>query len=112
AFFLHAARALRDLDLAVQRRISLLLVSEEEVGSKESRALTEAEAKASDCVLVLEPGSNMIGELKTARKGIAGYRIAVEGKAAHAGIDFANGANAIVELARQIERVAGFTDLG
>lgn len=112
AFFLYAARALRDLDIPTQRKVSLLLVSDEEVGSQSSRALTEAEARASDCVLVLEPGSNMTGELKTARKGIAGYRVTVAGKAAHAGIDFANGANAIVELARQIERIAGFTDLG
>ncbi|HEY7210179.1 MAG TPA: M20 family metallopeptidase [Bryobacteraceae bacterium] len=112
AFFLYAARALRDLDIPAQRKVSLLLVSDEEVGSQSSRALTEAEARASDCVLVLEPGSNMTGELKTARKGIAGYRMTVAGKAAHAGIDFANGANAIVELARHIERIAGFTDLG
>ncbi len=111
AFFLHAVRALHDLDLPVQRKLSMLLVSDEEVGSKHSRALTEAEAKESSCVLVLEPGSNMMGELKTARKGIAGYCIRVEGKAAHAGIDFNSGANAVVELARQIDRVAGFTDL-
>src|SRR5579884_2132819 len=111
-FFVHAARILRELDVPVERKVSMLVVSEEEIGSKDSRALTESEARASDCVLVLEPGSNMTGELKTARKGIAGYRITVEGKAAHAGIDFANGANAIVELARQIERIARFTDLG
>lgn len=111
AFFLHAVRALHELDLPVQRKLSMLLVSDEEVGSKHSRALTEAEAKESSCVLVLEPGSNMMGELKTARKGIAGYCIRVEGKAAHAGIDFNSGANAVVELARQIDRVAGFTDL-
>jgi glutamate carboxypeptidase len=112
AFFVHAARAARELEVPVARRVSMLVVSDEEVGSKDSRALTESEAQASHCVLVLEPGSNMTGELKTARKGIAGYRISVQGKAAHAGIDFANGANAILELARQIERVARFTDLG
>ncbi len=111
AFFIYAARALRDLDIAVSRKISLLIVSDEEVGSKTSRALTEAEAKRSSCVLVLEPGSAMKGSLKTARKGIAGYKLTVEGKAAHAGIDFTTGASAILELARQIERIANFTDL-
>jgi len=111
-FFVHAARALRELDVPVQKKVSLLVVSEEEIGSKDSRALTESEAQASDYVLVLEPGSHLTGDLKTARKGISGYRVSVAGKAAHAGIDFANGANAIVELARQIQRVAGFTDLG
>jgi len=39
------------------------------------------------------------------------YTIAVRGRASHAGIDFAAGASAIVELSKQIERVAGFTDL-
>ncbi len=35
----------------------------------------------------------------------------VHGKASHAGVDFGAGASAIVELARQIERIAGFTNL-
>lgn len=111
AFFIYAARALRDLDIPVRRKIALLVVSDEEVGSKNSRQLTETEAKRSSCVLVLEPGSAMTGKLKTARKGIAGYKLIVQGKAAHAGIDFTTGASAIVELARQIDRIAGFTDL-
>ena len=111
AFFIYAVRALRDLEIPVRRKIALLVVSDEEVGSKNSRQLTETEAKRSSCVLVLEPGSAMTGKLKTARKGIAGYKLVVQGKAAHAGIDFPTGASAIVELARQIERIAGFTDL-
>jgi glutamate carboxypeptidase len=111
AFFIQAARSLRDLDIPVRKKIALLIVSDEEVGSKDSRALTETEAKQSSCVLVLEPGSNMTGELKTARKGVAGYKLRVEGKAAHSGIDFGDGASAIIELARQIDRIAGFTDL-
>jgi glutamate carboxypeptidase len=35
----------------------------------------------------------------------------VGGRASHAGVDFASGASAIVEAARQIEKIAGFTDL-
>jgi glutamate carboxypeptidase len=35
----------------------------------------------------------------------------VHGRAAHSGVDFLNGASAIVELARQIERIQSFTDL-
>jgi glutamate carboxypeptidase len=37
--------------------------------------------------------------------------VTVRGRAAHAGIDFERGASAILELARQIERIAAFTDL-
>ncbi len=111
AFFLFAARTLRDLDVPVQRKVVLLIVSDEELGSHSSRPLTESEAEKSECVLVLEPGTGLAGKLKTARKGIAGYKVSVRGVAAHAGVDFANGASAIVELSRQIERIAEFTNL-
>ena len=35
----------------------------------------------------------------------------MRGKASHSGLDFAGGASAVLELARQIERIADFTDL-
>jgi glutamate carboxypeptidase len=111
AFCLFAARALRDLEVAVKRRVVLLVVSDEEVGSTDSRALTEAEARRSDCVLVLEPGTGLAGKLKTARKGVGHYTLTVEGRAAHAGVDFESGASAIVEAARQVIAMAEFTDL-
>ena len=109
AFFLAAVRALRELDLPVTRRVLLQLNADEEIGSHSSRALTEKNAAKSDCVLVLEPGTGLEGKLKTARKGVGDYRVTVRGKAAHSGVDFAAGASAIVEMARQIERIAGFT---
>jgi glutamate carboxypeptidase len=108
---IFAVRALRDLGLAVRRRVVLQLNSDEEVGSESSRALTEEEARRSVAVLVLEPGTGLEGKLKTARKGVGDYRLEVRGKAAHAGLDFTSGANAILELARQMERIAGFTNL-
>jgi glutamate carboxypeptidase len=45
-----------------------------------------------------------------ARKGMARYRIAVEGKAAHAGTSHEQGASAILQMADVIRRVADFTD--
>lgn len=112
AFFVFAMHALRDLDIAVGRKVVLQINSDEEVGSESSRPLTEDAAKHSDFVLVLEPGTGMTGKLKTARKGVGDYTVTVHGKAAHAGVDFTDGASAIVELARQIERISGFTRLG
>jgi glutamate carboxypeptidase len=103
-------RALRELEIPVSKKVVLQINADEEVGSHTSRALTEAAAKRSDLVLVLEPGTGLEGKLKTARKGVGLYRIAVHGKASHAGVDFQAGASAIVELARQIERIAGFSD--
>jgi glutamate carboxypeptidase len=60
-------------------------------------------------VLVLEPGTGLTGKLKTARKGVGDFTVTVKGRASHAGVDFAAGASAIVELARQIDLIAGFT---
>jgi glutamate carboxypeptidase len=111
AFFVFAVRSLIELQIPVRRPIVLLVVSDEEVGSPSSRSLTEAEARRSHCVLVLEPGTGLEGKLKTARKGIAHYEIVVKGRASHAGVDFENGASAILEAARQIPVLAAMTDL-
>lgn len=110
-FFVSAMRTLRALDIPVTRNVRLQLNSDEEVGSETSRPLTEKEARRSVAVLVLEPGQGIEGKLKTARKGVGDYSVLVRGKSAHAGVDFTAGASAIVELARQIERITTFTDL-
>jgi glutamate carboxypeptidase len=111
AFFLFALRALRELDIPVERRVILQVNADEEVGSESSRPVTEATGGHSSAVLVLEPGTGLTGKLKTARKGVGAYTVTVHGRASHAGVDFENGASAVIELARQIERVAGFTNL-
>jgi len=111
AFFIYAVRALRELDIALPSRVKLLINSDEEVGSDSSRTLTQETARKSKAVLVLEPGTGLEGKLKTARKGVGGYTITVHGRASHAGVDFPAGASAILELARQIDRVAGLTNL-
>jgi glutamate carboxypeptidase len=87
------------------------LNADEEVGSYSSRHLTEAEARASVAVLVLEPAKDLDGKLKTGRKGGGHFRVRVTGKASHAGLDFESGASAIVEVARQIQAISEFTDL-
>lgn len=109
---LQAARILRESGTKVRRRVTLLVVPDEETGSKTSRPLTERLARDSDLVLVLEPGTGLEGKLKTARKGIADYRIRVQGVASHSGVDFEKGASAIVELARQVPILAGLSGPG
>jgi glutamate carboxypeptidase len=110
-FFIFAMRALRDLNVEVKRNVVLQINSDEEVGSLTSRPLTEEAARKSEAVLVLEPGTGLEGKLKTSRKGIGDYTVTVRGQASHAGVDFANGASAIVEMSRQIEKIARFTRL-
>lgn len=107
---LWAMRALRDLDLLPAHRVTLLVTSDEEVGSRTSRPIIEAEAVAHDAVFVLEPAQPPHGSLKTWRKGVGLYRVSVTGRAAHAGVDHQDGINAIEELAHQILAIQRFTD--
>jgi len=116
ALMLHALAALQDWRGedwrgGLPRPVSVLLVSDEEVGSDSSRAITESLAKKAAAVLVLEPSYGRQGAVKTARKGVGEYLVKVTGKASHAGLDFQKGVNAILELARQIEKISSFTDL-
>ena len=108
---MHAIETLQAERASLPRPVTVLLVSDEEVGSDSSRHVTESLAKKSEAVLVLEPSYGPRGAVKTARKGVGEYAIKITGKASHSGLDFEKGVNAIVELARQIEKVSAFTDL-
>jgi glutamate carboxypeptidase len=88
------------------RPLTVLLVSDEEIGSQTSRAITEKLARQSEAVLVLEPTSGLNGAVKTSRKGVGGYTLNVTGKAAHSGLDFEKGHSAVLELARQILEIS------
>lgn len=106
----YALRAIRDLGLRLPRPITLLMTSDEEVGSRSSRTLIETEAAKAAYVLVLEsplPG----GVLKTTRKGIGGWELTVTGRAAHAGIEPEKGVSAIQELAHQVLKLHSLTDM-
>ena len=94
----------------LSRPVMLLLNSDEETGSEHSRTLTESLAKRCGAVFVLEPAQGVPGAYKTARKGVAHYRLQVHGVAAHSGVDFGKGHSAVLELGRQIERASAFTN--
>jgi glutamate carboxypeptidase len=112
AMMLHAIEALRTWHQdTMPRAVTVLLVSDEEVGSGTSRHVTESLAKRSEAVLVLEPSFGLKGAVKTARKGVAEYSFKVTGKAAHSGLDFEKGESAVLELARQIPLISKLTDL-
>ena len=111
AFFIFAAETLRELDIAVPHRFVMQLNSDEEIGSPTSRPFTEAEAKKSKAVLVAEPSAGLDGRAKTARKGGGTYTLCVEGRAAHSGLDFSSGVSAVLELSRQLLKIAEWTDL-
>jgi glutamate carboxypeptidase len=104
---LEAISAVREL--GELRPVTLLLVSEEEVGSPVSRGITEKVAAECSAVFVMEPAQGLA--YKTARKGVGHFELRVEGVGAHAGVDFESGHSAVLEMARLVERVSGFTDL-
>src|SRR5207245_10603778 len=86
-----------------QRAIIVLSTSDEEIGSGTSRGLIEARAAGAAAVLVLEPAFSG-GQIKTARKGVADYRLRLVGRAAHAGGEPERGVNANGELAPPLPR--------
>jgi glutamate carboxypeptidase len=93
----------------IPRPVTVLLTSDEELGSPSSRELIQREAASASSVLVLEP-SLPGGVLKTARKGTGRFTIKAVGRAAHAGIDPTLGINAIEEIAHQVIRLQRLSD--
>ncbi len=106
---LLAPRLLGAAGLSPAGPLTLLVTPDEEIGSRASRALIEREARQHQRVLVLEP-SRDDGALKVGRKGVAGYRITLHGRASHAGLAPHEGASALVELAHLVLELVGLGD--
>ena len=111
ALMLYAIEALQSWHGALPRPVTVFLVSDEEVGSSSSRKITEALARDSAAVLVLEPAAGLRGAVKTARKGVGDYTLTVKGVAAHAGLDPGKGHSAVLELSRQIIAISKLNNL-
>jgi glutamate carboxypeptidase len=106
----HAVRSILHQKVRTKRPIVLLLTPDEEVGSPTSREWIEREAGQAACVLIPEPAGHG-GACVTARKGVGRFVMRIEGRGAHSGGAFEEGASAVVELARQIVRIHGMVDL-
>lgn len=108
---LFALRALHELGLTPPLAPVFLINSDEEIGSFESQAVIEAEARRAERALILEPAAGPRGQLKTARKGVGGFEITVHGVAAHAGLEPEKGVSAILGMAQIIPALFELTDL-
>jgi glutamate carboxypeptidase len=106
---LEVLRAFTELNLQPKRPITILLSCDEEIGSPTGRALVEREASRSEFCLVCEPSAN--GKVKTGRKGTGMFQLKAHGIPAHAGLEPEKGASAILEIAKQIEKIHAFNDL-
>ena len=90
--------------------IDFLLVSDEETGSDDSKLLTAELARKYDYCMVFE-AAGVHNEVVTARKGVGTFFIDIEGKAAHAGNHYSDGADANLEAALKLQQLVSLTDL-
>lgn len=107
---LTAVQGLQERREFPQRPIWFLATTDEEIGSKHSRAMIEDLANHCALVLVTEP-PNSDGSLKGWRKGVASYKLEIEGRAAHAGNEPEKGINSIIEFAQQALELNSYNNL-
>lgn len=88
--------------------VTVLLTSDEEVGSPSTRGLIEDMAGRNKYVLVPEPALGA-GGLVTGRYAISRYRLAARGRPSHAGQALKDGRSAISLMARKIIEIEALT---
>jgi glutamate carboxypeptidase len=104
-----ALRALSRVGALAALPIRFVVVSDEEVGSPESRLLLQRIGDTAACGLVFEAGRTA-DAIVTQRKGTGSMFAVARGRAAHAGNLHHEGVNAIWALARFIDRAHALTD--
>ena len=105
---LEALRQLARAGIATALPVTVLLTSDEEVGSPSTRALIEAEAAQHRYVLVPEP-AHADGGVTTGRYAIARYNLRATGRPSHAGWALHAGRSAIRAMARQVGVIEDMT---
>jgi len=96
---LHAIGALQEA--GERPAVTFVANPDEEIGSPFSTPVIRALAPQHEAVLVLEC-ARANGDIVSARKGIADYRVSITGRAAHAGVEPEKGRSAILEAAHQV----------
>ncbi len=105
--------ALRALDAhGMSPKVSplIFLNADEEIASPDSTPWLEALAPLAQRALVLEPSCGHHGHLKTARKGVAHYRITAHGRRAHAGLEPERGVHALLEMSHVVQALCALAD--
>jgi glutamate carboxypeptidase len=105
---LEAIRLLARAGRTTKRPVTVLLTSDEEVGSPSTRDVIEAEAARHRYVLVPEP-ARPDGGVVTGRYAIARFNLEAIGRPSHAGARLAEGRSAIREMARKLIEIEDMT---
>lgn len=100
-----AIEAIMKFDLASSLGVSIVLNPDEEIGTTASGDAIRSIADGFDRALVFEP-TLPGGALVANRKGSGNFAVIVHGRSAHAGRNPADGRNAIVHLAKIIDRLS------
>jgi glutamate carboxypeptidase len=108
---LYALQTLRDLGMEPPADPLVFVNTDEEIGSPDSRRSLEDLARGAARVFVLEGSFGPEGALKVGRKGVGRYVIRAHGTAAHAGLEPGEGASAVLEISRQIQRLFELNDV-
>jgi glutamate carboxypeptidase len=107
---IFALRALRELRCDPPATPVVLINSDEETGSADSRRTTVRLAQRAARAFVLEPAYGTSGKLKTSRKAVGEFELVIRGRAAHAGLSPGEGTSAVLELSHQIQRLFAMND--
>lgn len=113
ALAISLLHACDDFKIVPRYGVTVALTCDEEVGSASGWPLLKniAQTERVKTALILEPPAPG-GRVKTGRKGTGIFEMKVEGRAAHSGLDPEKGVSAILELAKQIERLHAMNNSG
>ncbi|MAU97371.1 MAG: carboxypeptidase [Fulvimarina sp.] len=106
---IHAVKALADMGVATPLPVTVLLTSDEEIGTPGTRALIEAEAAKNKYVLVPEPAWAR-NTVVTGRYAIARYHLTAVGRPSHAGAALKAGQSAVKMMARKLIEIEDMTN--
>lgn len=105
SMMIFAMKAIQFLGKNLEVQPVFLITSDEEIGSRESKDFILEQAKLSERTFVLEPSLDVDGKIKTERKGIGQFEIAIKGRPSHAGLDPEKGVSAIVGLSNVVQQL-------
>ena len=105
-----ALRALKNVNIQPEITPIVLITSDEETGSTESRRFINLLARIARRCFVLEPSLGFEAKIKTSRKGVGMFDITITGVSAHSGLEPEKGASAIMEMTQVINQLYQLND--
>ena len=110
AQMIFALRALREVGETPAYDPAVLINTDEEIGSPESKPVILEQARQVERAFILEPALGRSGKLKTARKGVGRFEVIAHGRAAHAGLDPEKGVSAVLALSCLVQELNALND--